>query len=172
MLNVDLFWVVDCRFFFFFFCCIIGCWHITNCKGFRQCFWLIWSFLSHSENRSFISPPPAHFLLRDVHVPCSWQVEWRASDCSLGESSITVLWFIRQLHCHYNGFARLIFCLWWWTFGCIFFFFFFQEGVSLCQQINLDLTFKAKTFFYFWVVLLISVSILCQFQCYLVSFLI
>lgn len=28
-------------------------------------------------------------------------------------------------------------------------FFFFQEGVSFCLQINLDLTFKAKTSFYF-----------------------
>lgn len=118
----------------FFFCCIIGRWHITNSKGFRQCFWLIWSFLSHSVNSSFIFPPPAHFLLRDIHVPCSWQVEGRASDCSLAESSVTVLWFIRQLHCHYNEFARLIFCLWWWTFGCIFFFF-FQEGVSVYRSI-------------------------------------
>ena len=118
---------------FFFFCCIIGRGHITNSKGFRQCFWLIWSFLSHSVNRSFIFPPPAHFLLRDIHVPCSWQVEGRASDCSLAESSVTVLWFIRQLHCHYNEFARLIFCLWWWTFGCIFFF--FQEGVSVYRSI-------------------------------------
>ena len=170
MLHVDLFWAVDCRLLFvFFFCCIIGRGHITNSKGFRQCFWLIWSFLSHSVNRSFIFPPPAHFLLRDIHVPCSWQVEGRASDCSLAESSVTVLWFIRQLHCHYNEFARLIFCLWWWTFGCIFFYF---PGGCLCLQINLDLTFKTKTSFYFWVVLLMSVSILCQFQCYLVSFLI
>lgn len=169
MLHVDLFWAVDCRLFFFFFCCIIGCWHITNSKGFRQCFWLIWSFLSHSVNRSFIFPPPAHFLLRDVHVPCSWQVEGRASDCSLAESSVTVLWLIRHFTATMMSLPGSSFVSDDERLAAFFFFF---PGGSLCLQINLDLTFKTKTSFYFWVVLLMSVSILCQFQCYLVSFLI
>lgn len=124
-----------CWFLGFFFLLHHWRWRITNSKGFRKCFWLIWSFLSHSANRSFIFPPPAHFLLRDVHVPCSWQVEWRASDCPSAESSVTVPWFIRQLHCHCNEFARLIFCLWWWTFGCVFFFFSRRESLSVYRSI-------------------------------------
>ena len=64
----------------------------------------------------------------------------------LTESFVSVLWFIKQLHWHYNEFAELIFVSIDEHLAAIFFF--FQEGIFLYLQINLDLTFKAKTSFY------------------------
>ena len=158
----------DCFFFFFF---LLHHWALAynQLQGFQAV------LLTDLELSVSLSESLLHFP-----TPCTFPVKRCSRSLQLagGGASLRLLLSrelchcpvaYQTLHCHYDEFARLIFCLWWWTFGCIFFFF---PGGSLCLQINLDLTFKTKTSFYFWVVLLMSVSILCQFQCYLVSFLI